>query len=271
MVAEVDLDAYFGRIGYDGPRAPTLATLRAIHALHPAAIPFENLDPLLGRPVSLELAAVQHKLVGSRRGGYCFEHNTLFAAVLDALGFTVTRLGARVRWILRPDEPDGPRLHKLLRVDLPEGPYLADVGFGGHLMSAPIPLQCDVAQAIPGSVLRLTGKGEIYTLQVRVPDGWRDAYRFTLEPQLPADYAVGNWFTSTHPEILFRGNLLMERLTTQARSSLFNTRLMQSNDHGATTERILGSAGELGEVLEAVFDVAPPADAAEIWARLPRN
>ncbi|MGH7057165.1 MAG: arylamine N-acetyltransferase, partial [Acetobacteraceae bacterium] len=81
-----DLAAYFARIGYDGAREPTFATLAALHALHPAAIPFENLDSLLGRPVPLDLASLQAKLVGERRGGYCFEQNTLLAAVLGALG-----------------------------------------------------------------------------------------------------------------------------------------------------------------------------------------
>ena len=105
MSETFDLDAYFGRIGYAGPRAADMATLQAIQALHPAAIAFENLDPLLGRPVRLDLASIQQKLIGTRRGGYCFEQNTLLAAALEALGFKVTRLAARVRWMLPPERP----------------------------------------------------------------------------------------------------------------------------------------------------------------------
>ena len=101
----LDLDAYFARIGYDGPREPTLSVLGAIHARHPATIPFENLDPLLGPGVSLDLAAIQSKLVGARRGGYCFEHNALLQAVLEALGFKVTSLVARVVWMAPPGHP----------------------------------------------------------------------------------------------------------------------------------------------------------------------
>ena len=104
---EVDLDGYFARIGYRGPRTPTFSTVQAIHALHSASIPFESLDPLLGRKVALDLASLQGKLVGGRRGGYCFEQNALFAAVLEALGLSVTTLGGRVRWMAPPGRPRG--------------------------------------------------------------------------------------------------------------------------------------------------------------------
>ena len=111
MSEAFDLDAYLARIGYAGPRTPTLATLRAIHALQPAAIPFESLDPFLRRPVPLDLASLQAKLVGQRRGGYCFELNGLFAAALKALGFSVTPLSGRVRWMAPPDRPESARTH----------------------------------------------------------------------------------------------------------------------------------------------------------------
>ncbi len=94
----IDLDAYFQRIGYDGERTPTLATLRAIHARHATMIPFENLSPLLRQPVRLDLSSLQDKLIHQGRGGYCFEHNLLLRAALLALGFQVRGLAARVRW-----------------------------------------------------------------------------------------------------------------------------------------------------------------------------
>src|SRR5215472_1033665 len=98
MTSTLDLDSYFRRIGFDGEAKPEFATLAAIHALHAAAIPFEGIDPLIGRPVRLDLASLQAKLVASRRGGYCFEHNVLFKAVLEAIGFDVTGLAGRVAW-----------------------------------------------------------------------------------------------------------------------------------------------------------------------------
>ena len=126
----VDLDAYFRRVGYDGPQTATLATLRALHRLQPQAIAFENLDPLLRRPVRLDPASLQAKIVDGGRGGYCFEQNLLFAHVLRALGFRVQELTARVRWSVPPGVHT-PRVHALLLVEAEDATYLADVGFGG--------------------------------------------------------------------------------------------------------------------------------------------
>lgn len=265
----IDLDAYFARIGYDGPRAPTLATLGGIHARHPAVIPFENLDPLLGRPVSLDLAAVQAKLVGQRRGGYCFEHNALFRAALDQLGFAVTPLIARVVWMSPPDRPMGPRSHMLLRVDLAEGPHIADVGFGGHLYSGPLKLAPGIEQTTPEATLRLTPDGEVLVLETRLPGGWQPMYRFTLEPAYLADYEVSNWYTSTHPASIFTSALLAERLTPQVRCSLFNTRLTRRHADGRVEVEDLADAEALARALDVDFGVTPPADAGAVFNRLP--
>src|SRR5258708_33725897 len=111
MAREFRLDDYLARIGCGGPIGPDLATLAAIQAAQVDAIPFEGLDPLLRRPVRLDLASVQAKLVGSRRGGYCFEQNVLLKATLEAIGFRVTALGGRVRRMSPPDAPRGPTAH----------------------------------------------------------------------------------------------------------------------------------------------------------------
>src|SRR5262245_20037683 len=116
----MDLDAYFRRTGYTGPREPTLATLHALTFHHATSIPFENLEMLLGRPIRLEPEAIFAKLVTARRGGYCFEQNNLLLGVLTALGYRVTPLGARVRWQI-PREVTPARTHLFLRVHLPEG------------------------------------------------------------------------------------------------------------------------------------------------------
>ena len=271
MTNGFDLDAYLARIGYTGPRSPTLATLQALHALHPAAIPFEGIDPLLGRPVRLDPASLQAKLVGSRRGGYCFEQNSVLRAALEALGFAVTGLGARVLWMAPPGAPEGPRTHMLLRVDLEEGPYMADVGFGAYLLAAPLRLERGIEQPTLAGLLRLTGADQSFTLQTRLPVGWRDLYRFTLERQIAADYEMGNWYSSTHPNSRFIGNLLAERLTPECRYALFNTRLTTRHSGGGVEERILASAEDLGDVLDRLFHITPPADPAEIWARVPKG
>jgi N-hydroxyarylamine O-acetyltransferase len=268
MSDELDLGAYFRRIGYGGPARPDLATLAALHARQVDAMPFESLDPLLGRPVRLDAASLQAKLVGQRRGGYCFELNALFKAALDAIGFAVTGLGGRVRWMSPPAAPLGARSHMLLKVDLPEGPYLADVGFGGHLLDAPLRLAVGLEQTTPAGRYRLELQNDLHALQVSTGGDWRCAYVFNLEPQLPADYAVANWFTSTHPEVLFTSTLLAERLTEGARYNLVNARLTETPRGGPASERMLASPAEFGEALEGLFGVAPPAPIGEIFAKV---
>ena len=113
----LDLDSYFKRVGYSGPRTATLETLCALQALHPRSIPFENLDTLSGRPVALDLSSLEHKLVQSRRGGYCFEQNLLFKHVLNAVGFDAAALAARVVWE-RPADELRARTHMVLLVTL---------------------------------------------------------------------------------------------------------------------------------------------------------
>jgi N-hydroxyarylamine O-acetyltransferase len=118
-MASVDLDAYFRRIGYGGSVAPTLPVLRALIERHTQSIPFESLDVLAGRPVLLDLDSLVDKLIHRRRGGYCFEQNTLFRAVLDSVGFRTTGLIGRVRRNA-PREEMRPRTHMMLRVDFPQ-------------------------------------------------------------------------------------------------------------------------------------------------------
>jgi N-hydroxyarylamine O-acetyltransferase len=265
----VDLDGYLARIGYDGPREPTLEVLCALHALHPAAIPFENLDPLLGRPVSLDLDALQSKLVGQRRGGYCFEQNALFRAALEAIGFVVTPLIARVVWMAPPDRPLGPRNHMLLKVELAEGPYIADVGFGGQLASAPLKLEPGLEQPTAEAVLRLTAAGgDSFVAETRLPTGWTPMYRFTLEPAESSDYELSNWFTSTHPDFLLTTNLLAERLTPDVRTSLLNTRLTRRYPDGRAEVVELSSPEALVLALEQEFGVTPPTEPAALFAKL---
>jgi N-hydroxyarylamine O-acetyltransferase len=264
-----DLDAYFRRIGYEGPREPTLEALSALHVLHPAAVPFENLDPLFGRPVSLDLDALEAKIVGHRRGGYCFEQNALFRAALEAMGFAVTPLIARVVWMAPPDAPLSPRNHMLLKVDMADGPYLADVGFGGYIASAPLRLVEGIEQSTSTGVFRLAPVAHTLALEARLPAGWSALYRFTLEPAERSDYEVSNWYTSTHPRSLFVNNLLAERLTPKVRISLFNRRLIHRYPDGRVETTELASAKDLARVLEDDFNLEPPVEPAVLFAKVP--
>jgi N-hydroxyarylamine O-acetyltransferase len=240
----VDLDAYFARIGYDGPREPTLDVLCALHALHPAAIPFEAIDCLLDRGVDLAPEAVDAKLIHGRRGGYCFEQNSLFARVLTALGFQVTGLAARVRWNMAPDAPAQPRTHHVLEVDVVtpgEGrpqPWLVDVGFGGCVLTAPLRMIPHQEQVTAHDAYRLTPVGDELRLEVLRGD-WVPAYDLSLTPCEPRDYEMANWFTSTHPTSHFRANLLAGRTTPDARYGLLLNRLVTRPVGGDPTYEVL--------------------------------
>jgi N-hydroxyarylamine O-acetyltransferase len=224
----------------------------------------------MGAPVDLDLDALQAKFVGQRRGGYCFEQNALFKAVLEALGFQVTGLGARVRWMAPPEAPLGARSHMALKVDLPEGPWLADVGFGGHILAVPIRLEAGPEQTAPGATLRIDNVGDgALMLRTLLPTGWQDVYRFDLTPQLPADYAVSNWFTSTHPASIFVNALMAERLTPEARYSLFNRKFTTRWSDGRTEQRTLTDVDDFARVLDEAFNLTPPAPAEVIWVKLP--
>ena len=269
-----DLDAYFRRIGWAGPRTATLETLGAICAAHTAAIPFENLDSLLGTAPLLAPAALQAKLVGQRRGGYCYEQNALLRLVLLALGFEVTSLAARVVWMAAPEAPLRARSHMLLLVALPgdeRAQHLVDAGFGGHLLGAPLRFETGLVQQTPGGTERITRDEEFFTLEALLPAGWTPVYRFTLEPQRPVDYEPLNWFTATHPGSVFVHNLRLERLTPTLRAGLLNDKLTLRPREGAVQMRRLESAAELAEVLETVFDLEPPVPAAELFGRIPRG
>lgn len=206
----VDLDAYFERIGYRGDRAPTLANLRAIHALHPQAIAFENLDPLLGRPVRLDMASIETKLVLGGRGGYCYEHNLLFSRVLQALGFRVAGLMARVLWNM-PEPDRAPRSHMLLRVDVGGEDYLADVGFGGQVLTGPLRFEPGLEQATPHEPFRVMPAGGDFIMQTKIGEAWAPLYRFDRQEQVLADYEIANWYVprirarSSAPACSWRG------------------------------------------------------------------
>ncbi|HEX9122404.1 MAG TPA: arylamine N-acetyltransferase [Actinomycetota bacterium] len=249
----VDLDPYLARIGHRGPVEPTIACLDALHLAHVTSIPFENLDILLGRPIRLDLESLQHKLVRRRRGGYCFEHNTLFAAVLEAIGFRVTRLAARVR---HGTGEVTPRTHMVLRVEAEETEWLADVGFGGASILKPLPLEPGPAVEQFGWRFRLVDVDGARVLQTLRPDGWLDYYAFTLEPQHPIDYEVANHYTSTHPDSRFT------RTPTAQLSSPERSLILRGHELSEVTpsnEVVSDVAGEdLLEVLATRFTLVFP-------------
>jgi N-hydroxyarylamine O-acetyltransferase len=264
----LDLDAYFSRIGYAGPREASLDVLRAIHGLHPACIAFENLDPLLGRRIHLDLPSVAAKLIGARRGGYCFEQNGLFSQVLAALGFRVTGLAARV--LLGHTPANSRRSHMLLKVELAGARYIADVGFGSWAMSAPLDLDGEAEQMTPHGPFRIERHGQsLFEVQTIINGEWVSLYRFSLEEQMPMDYEVSNWICATHPESKFTTHLMAARLPPGKRLGLLNGRF-SIHANGTTERRVLESAEDIADVLEREFGIALPAPREELLAALAR-
>lgn len=253
----LDLDAYFQRIGYLGDRTPTLETLRELQRLHTAAIPFENLNPLLGIPVLLDLEALQQKMVHSGRGGYCFEQNQLFSHVLQALGFRVRGLAARILWNV-PDGVVKAISHKLLNVQVGTDWYLADVGFGGLSPTGPVKLELNTVQTTPHEPFRVIEMAEELHLQARVKDEWRSLYCFTLREHQPPDYEMFSWYLCNHPDSYFLSNLAVARSTADRRYGLRNTVFTTHYLGGESEQRELRSVAEIRTVLRDVFQITLP-------------
>jgi N-hydroxyarylamine O-acetyltransferase len=200
------LEDYLGRIGLGGRAvSPRLAE---VHRAHVVAIPFENLDPQRGVPVSLEPEALIRKLVHERRGGYCFEHNSLLAAGLEALGARVELMLGRVR-VGRPPGRTSPRTHLVLRVHSGGEVWLADAGFGNGTLLEPIPFGPGGIHDQSGWRFRVIADGSEHVLQAAREGAWGDLYGFVPEPVPRVDLETSNWFTATHPRSPFVTGLIV--------------------------------------------------------------
>lgn len=198
-----DLDAYLARIGLSG--RPSLAQ---VHRAHATSIPFENLDPRRGVPVSLTPEDLQQKLVAERRGGYCFEQNLLLKGALESLGAEVEPLLARVRLGAEPGVTR-PRSHLLLRVTIDGARWHADVGFGLGTPLEPLPFGPGDEHDQAGWRFRVIEEGPELVLQTAEEGGWVDMYGFVPEPVPMVDVETSNWFTSTHPRSPFVTGLIV--------------------------------------------------------------
>jgi N-hydroxyarylamine O-acetyltransferase len=259
--ASFDLDAYLARIGYTGARETSLETLQALHLKHPQAIAFENLDTLLGTPVRLDLASLQDKIVAQGRGGYCFEHNLLLMQALKALGFAASGLAARVLWGQAHDAITA-RSHMLLRIELDGRTYIADVGFGGLTLTAPLLLEPGLEQQTPHETFRIVEAGDHFRVQANLGGDWRTLYRFDMQETYEVDYSVANHFVSTHPTSHFLYSVIAARALPDRRYALRNNRLSIHHQGGRTEQREIATATELADVLEGVLDIIIPDRAA---------
>jgi N-hydroxyarylamine O-acetyltransferase len=254
---DFDLDAYFERIGYTDSPGPTLETLQRLHVLHTEHIAFENLSPWLGEPVKLDIASLSDKLIRSRRGGYCFEQNLLFAHVLAAIGFRTTGLGARVRWNV-PDHVMTAHTHMLLLVTLPSGDHIADVGFGGMTPTAPLRLESDIEQVTPHEPFTLRRDGESYTLQTKVGAQWKSLYVFDLREHHRVDYEVTSWYLSNHPQSHFVTGLVAARPEPGRRHALRNNSYSVHELNCGTHTQVLTDAPAMRHLLADTFGIRLP-------------
>ncbi|WP_349605971.1 arylamine N-acetyltransferase [Cupriavidus sp. DF5525] len=251
------LDAFLARLGIAAPPSPTLEALDTVLAAHLASIPFENVDPLLRRPVRIELDAVFDKLVTQRRGGYCFELNTLLAAALAALGYPVTPLAARVRWGMPEDVPTVTS-HMLLRVEVAHQSYLADVGFGGPTPFRAMPLSAPTDDSFPYRLVSSPSEAagtafHSYDLEARGDAGWIKVYRFDLTPQPWIDFVPRNWYMSTHPDSIFLHRLMAARTDGGTRVTLADGDLAERDPDGTVRRQRLETPEAVLQVLSARF------------------
>ncbi|WP_028925234.1 arylamine N-acetyltransferase family protein [Pseudonocardia acaciae] len=251
----LDVDAYLARI--DHPRvAPTAESLRSLTRAHVRAIPFENVDVVLGTHRGIGLDAITDKLVHRPRGGYCYEHALLFAAVAQRLGFEVRRLIARVQ-----PHRSGPRTHMTLRVRADGVDHLVDVGFGAAML-VPMPLRDGAQVDQAGWMHRLTRADGLWTLARRTADGWEPLHEFDESRARPIDYQVAHHYVSTHPASPFTGRLVVMRLDEGVSRRLVGDELTVEHadgrvkrtpvppDHLNTTLRDLGVGLDAAELAE---------------------
>ncbi|HXR17663.1 MAG TPA: arylamine N-acetyltransferase, partial [Terriglobales bacterium] len=195
-----NLSAYLDRIAYSGPLTPTADVLRNLHRAHLLTVPFENLDIALGRKIVCDESTFIRKIVERQRGGFCYELNGAFAALLRALRFQVTLLSARVP---REDGSESPEFdHLALRIDLDE-PWLADVGFGDSFLE-PLRLQPGIEQSHDDRTFRVVDCGDSLRMERAERDGaWKRQYSFTLTPRSLDDFAAMCHYHQTSPESPF--------------------------------------------------------------------
>lgn len=248
---------YLQRLGYDSPPPPTLQTLQELQLRHVCTFAFESLSTLLRTPVPIDLPSIEQKVLLDGRGGYCFELNHLFLALLQDLGFDARGLTG---WVVMGGPPDARtgRTHRLSLVTLEGVRYVTDVGFGGMVPSSPLQLDTDATQATAHEPYRLTFNDGAYTLWAQVGEEWRGLYVFDLQTQADIDYEIGNWYVSTHPASVFVGQLKAALLAVGKRHTLNNANYAVHYLDRPSEKRAIETADELLTLLQATFGIRLP-------------
>ncbi|WP_017737141.1 arylamine N-acetyltransferase [Pseudomonas sp. CBZ-4] len=251
---------YLQRLGYSKPPAPTLDNLRGLQLRHVCVFAFESLSTLLHQPVPIDLASVERKVLLDGRGGYCYELNQMFLALLQELGFDARGITGRVVMGGPPDAHTA-RTHRLTLVTLDGVRYITDVGFGGMVPSGPLRLDSEEDQATAHEFYRLTHNADdSYTLWAEVAGEWRGLYVFDLQVQADIDYEIGNWYVSTHPGSPFLGQLKVALLAPGKRYTLNNAHYAVHYLDRPSKKRTIKQADELLVLLRETFGIRLPVD-----------
>lgn len=266
------IESYLARIGHTVAPPVDENGLFELHRSHAFSIPFENVSPFLGEPVSLELEALHEKLLRRGRGGYCFEQNGLFAWALSELRFDFQVLLARVQ--LQNPEP-GPLTHQLGIATVKGKEYLCDVGFGGPSIRYPMPFETGRVEIQDSEAFRLTENADLgYGLQQRQEDGtWMPLYWFRRQRVLPVDILMGNHFCATWEKSIFRGHLLCSLPFPGGKHTLMSRELKERREGSLKEAKKLATGEELVRELRERFRIELSAEEgrrlAERFAGLP--
>lgn len=264
------LTEYLQRIDYTGDTTPTLETLTAICAHHTTAIPFESISTFLKQAVRIDLPSIREKIIGGRRGGYCYEQNLLLRAALETMGYGVRCLAARPLW-----EGGNPEIaahtHMALWVEVNNCHYHVDVGFGGVTPTIPLRLDTCDEQVGPHASYRITPvlfDPPTYRLEAQPKSArfeiggssseaqlWKTVYHWTNAPQFEVDYKVYNWYVNTHPDSFFADNMMLARPDLGGRHSLLNRTYTYRPDDAPAREERVECIEHLTDLLRGTFRI----------------
>lgn len=257
MLTDSDLASYLNRIGYTDTLDISFDTLSKLNFLHATTIPFENLNPILKKPVPIDIKSVVHKIVFENRGGYCFEQNTLFYHVLKKIGFDVNPLFARVIWNM-PEYVITPLTHLFLKVNLDNTTFLVDVGFGAQSLSQPIPFYFDNEHQTTNETIRIIEKNSFLIMQTKLKSVWKSMYKFSLQEAFFEDFEVANWYTSTHPNHIFTNQLMMAIIAVDGRHTLNNKHYSKYDLEGNIFNSSAKTIEELKLLITQIFKIDLP-------------
>ncbi|MEH6419404.1 arylamine N-acetyltransferase family protein [Pseudomonas sp. CGJS7] len=252
-----DLPLYLQRLGFQRAPPPSLETLRELQLRHTGEFAFETIATLVHAPVPIDLPSLQRKLLHEGRGGYCYELNLMFLALLQDLGFQARGITGRVV-MGGPEDAMTARTHLVVLVTVEGVEYLADVGFGGMVPTAPLRLAERGEQGTPHELYRLDRRDDSYVLRAKVGGEWRALYVFDTQPQAAIDFEVGNWYVSAHPQSPFRDQLFVARTGPGWRKTLSNGSFAIHRIGAASERRELEGAQAVMAVLREEFGLRLP-------------